>query len=187
MKTLNQRLFFCVNRQLGKRPALDGLFLVVAHWFIYILFVLCLVWADVTLPGIWYRLYIKVVLTTIVSGIVVSWMLAMFWVHKRPMGEFPEAKFLFQPYKNKSFPSDHTMISFLLVFITYFFGAHWFVILLLTFLAGLVGFSRIWVGVHYPRDVAGGIFFALVFSYFGYYLVTYISQPLYNHLLLFWR
>ena len=47
-------------------------------------------------------------------------------------------------------------------------------------MASLIAFSRIYVGVHYPRDIIGGIFFAIFFVFISFKLLENITQPLYN-------
>ncbi|MBF0169852.1 MAG: phosphatase PAP2 family protein [Nitrospinae bacterium] len=56
----------------------------------------------------------------------------------------------------RSFPSGHTQAAFTaaLFFVLYYRHRGWGALLLTT--ASLVGFSRIYVGAHYPADVAAG-------------------------------
>jgi len=41
-------------------------------------------------------------------------------------------------------------------------------------LASLIGLSRIYVGVHYPTDVLGGLAVAIVSSIWGCFLVKFV-------------
>lgn len=43
-------------------------------------------------------------------------------------------------------------------------------------LASLIGLSRIYVGVHYPTDVLGGLAVAIVSSIWGCFLVKYVDK-----------
>lgn len=72
----------------------------------------------------------------------------------------------------KAFPSDHTItVTIPIVLAVQFFAPVWFVAVLV--IAGLmVGIGRIYVGVHYPRDIIGGavigaLFTILVFSQYA--------------------
>ena len=76
-----------------------------------------------------------------------------------------------------SFPSGHSMVSMAfygyLIYLIYRYIENkyikWLLIVLLSILICLIGISRIYLGVHYTRDVLGG--FLLSISY----LVVYIS------------
>ncbi len=76
----------------------------------------------------------------------------------------------------KSFPSSHAANSMMLVtIISLFYNKHryW-----LISLAILVGFSRIYVGVHHPLDVLCGLILGVIIGTFVYWLVQYIYK---NH------
>lgn len=68
-----------------------------------------------------------------------------------------------------SFPSIHTLVSFIMAFAVYSYnkkiGAYFFAV------AALVGLSRIYVGVHYPFDVLGGA----ILAWLSLYLVGKIN------------
>ena len=68
-----------------------------------------------------------------------------------------------------SFPSGHACVSFASAFIYYRMMPRKYGICALV-LAGLIAFSRLYVGVHYPGDVLGGILVAWLGSMLAYYL-----------------
>ena len=67
---------------------------------------------------------------------------------------------------DKSFPSGHTQIAFAIaVYLSCIYRSY---ALLFLLVAGLVGLSRIALGVHFPVDVAAGACIGAVFSLGGY-------------------
>lgn len=61
---------------------------------------------------------------------------------------------------DKSFPSDHTTVSFAIAFAVFFYNR--FLGLILLIMGLLIGAARIIAGVHYPSDVLGGIVLGLL-------------------------
>ncbi|MCB0832248.1 MAG: phosphatase PAP2 family protein [Bacteroidetes bacterium] len=73
---------------------------------------------------------------------------------KRPFETLEGIRFLIQPPDKFSFPSGHTAAAF--VFATLVGTFYPVVFIPLVAFASLVGFSRIYLGVHYPGDVLAG-------------------------------
>lgn len=80
--------------------------------------------------------------------------------------------------KDYSFPSGHTSISFTVAFALYFAKEKKLFYPIVIF-ASLVAFSRLYLYVHYPTDVLGGIVVGAICGYMGYVLVDkFISKKL---------
>ncbi|MDK2820619.1 MAG: undecaprenyl-diphosphatase [Clostridia bacterium] len=91
------------------------------------------------------------------------------WIRRhRPYLTLPGTRYLAKPWQDFSFPSGHTAASFSLavVFALNFPG---FTLPLIT-AAGLTGFSRLYVGMHYPSDVLGGATVGILFAYTVHFL-----------------
>ena len=82
---------------------------------------------------------------------------------ERPFTELTGYKPLINPPISYSFPSGHTMSSFTAATILYYrqksSGIFFYTV------AALIGFSRIYLFVHYPSDVLGGIVLGILLAY----------------------
>lgn len=67
--------------------------------------------------------------------------------------------------KDFSFPSGHTYSSFSAATAIYLHQKKWGVAAFI--LAGLIAFSRLYLFVHFPTDILGGIILGLITGYFG--------------------
>jgi undecaprenyl-diphosphatase len=72
----------------------------------------------------------------------------------RPCATLTDVRLLVPCGAGKSFPSTHAVNNFVAAVIIGYFYPRWLALAL--GVAGAIGFSRIYVGVHYPFDVIGG-------------------------------
>jgi undecaprenyl-diphosphatase len=89
--------------------------------------------------------------------------------NNQPFAELSDVNKLINMEVNNSFPSDHTIIFFTLTASFWLFKRkhHYLWVLL----ALIVGFSRIWVGVHYPGDVTAGAIIGALMAYLAHRII----------------
>jgi undecaprenyl-diphosphatase len=116
-----------------------------------------LVWIVIAciLALVWKRY--AVVVFTVVGVAVADWasygLKAVFDV-ERPSMRYAEPKALVSPPQDASFPSGHASTSFAAATVLSIAVPRWAPGFYLLALA--IGFSRVYVGVHYPLDIVGG-------------------------------
>jgi membrane-associated phospholipid phosphatase len=110
--------------------------------------------------------------TEIVLGGITVWLIVesikAVAARTRPYGVFAETRVIGPQPLGSSFPSGHTSQAFFLAsLLAHHFQLSTGLAFLLYGLATLVGFTRMYVGAHYPRDVLGGLIVGWVWGVVG--------------------
>lgn len=160
--SLNQNIFLRINAQIGKRPWLDAWMTFAAKWLIWVLaFVLIFfVWQTIgfSFSALYGSKLANIVLPAGVLSFAFGYGMALLLPRPRPLRELPHIKTLVSTVGTwKSFPSDHTLAATLLSIGMWYAGAPAVLLVPFIFLSVTVAVSRVYVGVHYPRDILGGM------------------------------
>lgn len=93
----------------------------------------------------------------------------------RPFDRNPSIQLLIAKPHDFSFPSGHTAASFAAVSALYFAGERklW---KLAFIIAALIAFSRLYLYVHYPTDVFGGMIVGILSGYVGYRMIDKLAR-----------
>ncbi|KEO81906.1 undecaprenyl-diphosphatase [Tumebacillus flagellatus] len=95
---------------------------------------------------------------TSMLGFLISYIIAKVYTHPRPFMVHDVHQLIPHAPEN-SFPSDHATLAFAFAWMMLFRKRVWGAWLML--LAVVVGFGRVFGGVHYPMDIVGGFVVAL--------------------------
>ena len=114
--------------------------------------------------------------TLCVNGIIKSLVKA-----PRPIGEEGIRSLRVETADGYSFPSGHTQSSSTFFFSIACWIKKWWLFLIAAVLSLLVALSRLYLGVHWPRDVIAGLLLGIVLSALSYFLYRKVK----NRLLLF--
>ncbi|BCN31297.1 phosphatase PAP2 family protein [Anaeromicropila herbilytica] len=115
--------------------------------------------------------FISLILCYLVNNIIIKNV-----VHrKRPFNQYEDIEELVKKPKDYSFPSGHTCGSFAAAGI-YIRFLHGKIARFSILLASIIGYSRIYVGVHYPSDVVIGGMIGILGSQSIYYMYRFLSK-----------
>ncbi|HEX7353526.1 MAG TPA: phosphatase PAP2 family protein [Mycobacteriales bacterium] len=155
---MNYDLFRDINNLSGS-AALDDVMKFSAKYLIFLAFAVV---AALCLDQLRRRRLMSVVST--VAALVVTFLLGLLgsalYSERRPF-QSHRVHELVAHAPGQSFPSDHATAAFgLALAALVFLSRRWGALLLL--LALLIGFARVYVGIHYPGDIGGGFLAAVL-------------------------
>jgi len=161
-KNWNKQSFFKINGLVGRYKWLDVFGWVGGKIVIFAMIILYIILAFLFIPSCKF-LIVEFAFSglVVVLGLLLSLFIGSRAKIRRPFTSYPKkVKKLFSPslFKWKSFPSDHVMIAYLLIFFSIQFGLFW--VIIFSIMALWVAWGRIFGGVHYPLDSLGGILIA---------------------------
>lgn len=157
---MNDDILLYINGFAGRSSALDAFGLFLARDLVYIVFAVAIFCLWMMLKKKEWRPVVYFFVTLVVSFVVLQLVSLLNYDH-RPFMDHTLTQLL--PHApGKSFPSDHTTISTAIaagiLFLTRFKKTG----IALLVVALLIGTARVFVGVHYPADILGGLFTGLV-------------------------
>jgi membrane-associated phospholipid phosphatase len=89
---------------------------------------------------------------------------------ERPADKYPTEIFASSPTHGGSFPSGHTSLAFATATSIALDYKKWYIVVPAYLWAGSVAYSRMYLGVHYPSDVLGGIIIGIGSGYLSHWL-----------------
>jgi undecaprenyl-diphosphatase len=160
---VNYRLFNDIHGLAGN-SAVDAIMKFSAKYLLYVLVVVL----GLLLLQRWRETGFALAFRTglwCAAGLVLSFVLGLgaAAAHKeaRPFTTHPSVHPLIAHDAGQSFPSDHTTAAFAIALVILFFLSRSVgVVVLLA--AALIGFARVYIGVHYPGDILASVVVALV-------------------------
>lgn len=157
---MNNQLLLSINGWAGKSHLLDNIMIFCASYLVYIIFLIAaVIMADCAHRRAWKP--VIYFFMTLAITFILSQLASMLNFDHRPFMDYNLTQ-LVAHASGKSFPSDHTTvtagIAFGLLFFTRFKKLGWIVLVV----AALIGFARVFVGIHYPLDILGGLVTGLV-------------------------
>ncbi|MEK7130518.1 MAG: phosphatase PAP2 family protein [Patescibacteria group bacterium] len=88
------------------------------------------------------------------TALFINWLVPLFYLRPRPFLDHAVAQLLPIDPASKSFPSDHSAISFAIAMAVFQYNKFWGIIFFI--LASFVSVGRIYGGIHYPADILAG-------------------------------
>lgn len=125
-----------------------------------------------------YRKYgYMLIFALILCGIIGNLTLKPLIARSRPFDVEPLLQpLLISPPKDFSFPSGHTMASFASSIVIYYMNKK---LGILAFaLSILIAFSRLYLYVHYPSDVLGGMIIGILMGYISIIFYKFVSRQM---------
>jgi undecaprenyl-diphosphatase len=155
---MNYKVFKSINQLSGRCSPIDLLMVLISNKIRYV-FIFVLIF-------MWFRndFYKKLSFNAVISAgitLFLSTLIKLFYFKPRPFVK-RRVGILIPSKMDSTFPSKHTLLAFAIS--TSIFLHERILGSIMWVLSVLTGFSRIWVGHHYPSDIIGSAFIATMTS-----------------------
>ena len=118
------------------------------------------------------RVGITLLAALVIGALVTNVALKNLVARTRPYDYSEVIKALLPPQSDFSFPSGHTCASFAAAYVCLkMLPGGWGIGTMI--LAGLIAFSRLYLGVHFPTDILGGLLIGLAAGWLAYRMMCY--------------
>lgn len=170
----NLTLFYLIFGLTNKNVFLDYLMIFGAQYLIYVMLILMFI---LTIKGkvVERKSFILFLIAFPVSVLAIK-IIHLFFFEPRPYITNNILPLIQQSNADASFPSRHVAIAFIMALSYFYYKSKWVTILLL--LAAWVGISRVYVGVHYPLDIVGGIAVGIISLAVAWKIKNYLGKKL---------
>jgi undecaprenyl-diphosphatase len=164
-------LFKIINGFAGRWPGLDWLAVFCAKYLIFVMGLAAVAvlffYKKEKSKDEQFILCIKMTLA-VLFGYLAKIVINLINMRPRPF-EIHDVQLLVGRLTDGAFPSIHTLVSFVIAFGVYAYDKKMSAYFIIA--AALVSLSRVYVGVHYPFDILGGI----ILAWLSFYLVRKIN------------
>ncbi|MFD1737572.1 undecaprenyl-diphosphatase [Bacillus salitolerans] len=155
---MNKRIFWCLNRFSGRMSSIDYLMVLLSNYsrYFYVIVILFL-W----IRGSNSKETSKNSMVSVAVAWVLNFIIGKTYYKPRPF-IFHKVGLLSHSKRTSTFPSKHTILVFAVstsIYLRNRILGRW-----MTCFSALVGFSRIWVGAHYPLDILGSALLGSIVS-----------------------
>lgn len=157
---MNSTLFLAINSLAGKNHLLDAIMVFFASYLVYILFLIAVICIAICLYRREWKQAVYFFATLVVSFILLK-IAGTFNFDHRPFMDHQVTQ-LVAHASGKSFPSDHTTVATAIAMGLLYFTRFKKIGVAMLIAAVVIGFSRIFVGIHYPLDILGGLIVGVV-------------------------
>jgi undecaprenyl-diphosphatase len=152
-------LFTYINKFANKCAAIDAWGFFLADYIVYFLLAgAALIYFLVKKKEKLHYIFV-IGSSVILSRFVITELIRLIWHRSRPFVDY-QVNQVIEHSASGSFPSGHIAFLFALAIAVYFFNKKWGLVFFI--LSLLVGLARIFVGIHYPLDILGGIVIGIV-------------------------
>lgn len=177
MSSLNQSVFQFIHQFAGRSVVMDDLGIFFANYLPYLLVLgfLVLTWYERD----WRRklyVFIEGALAVVLARGLVTEIIRFFYYHPRPFDFYNFAPLISE--SGSSFPSGHAAFFFALAMVVWYVNRTWGIWYLI--LSCVNGIARIYVGVHWPLDILGGIAVGVLCALFIRWLLKNSREKLYD-------